>query len=81
MALNDAQVELILEKLTRLEVLYYELVHEKEQSLVTMDWIRKRLEWKGVSDDAARQRLSRKGLSPVTGLAYRRSEVERAYNI
>lgn len=71
----------VVDTLARIEIMLHRLTDDQANALVTLDWIRERLAWDGVGDDAAYKRLYRKGVYPKTGTAYRRGDVEKAYKL
>lgn len=71
----------VVDSLARIEIMLHRLTDDQANALVTLDWIRERLAWGGVSDRAAYQRLRLKGVHPKTGTAYRRGDVETAYKL
>lgn len=71
----------LVDRLARIEIMLHRLTDDQANALVTLDWIRERLAWDGVSDDAVYHRLRRKGVHPKTGTAYRRGDVEKAYKL
>lgn len=71
----------IVDHLARIETMLHRLTEDQANSLVSLDWIRKRLAWDGASDRAAYQRLRLKGIHPKTGTAYRRGDVEKTYRL